>query len=189
MTKAEQYLAGCESFQPQANDNPDCIPFYRAWAGMRSILGHETLNQWHHLFHEAICWGSNKSMPEQFDTIIQYAQWMCSRGGRTEEPRYSYSWESTPAEPTEHDAREFFNREYKRAFPDKRANSKHANALWPEKKDHALAILREQYNAQLAEHNARESRRMAENLKRHDEWIASAWSMAEFENLVRGLVA
>lgn len=186
-TTNEDYLIGCDSFTAQLEDNPDCVPFYRAWRGMENVLGKDTLSRWHHLFHEAICWGSNKPLEEQFDTIVAHARYMCNRGGRTEEPRYSYSYNCPPSEPTDDDARKFFNSEYKRAFPDKRANSKHANALWIEKREQALSILREQYQAELKRYNDKEECRETENRRRKEEWISAAWTLAEFENVVRSL--
>lgn len=187
VTRNEQYLTGLRTFVPAENDNPECIPFYRAWSGMTAVLGKETMDRWHHLLHEAICWSLSKPELEQFQTIIQSCHWIIDRWTRPEEPRHSYSWECTPSEPTEDDARQFFNMEYKNAFPGKRANSKDANALWLEKRERAIAILRERYDANLARHNERERKRDEENARRREEWIDKFWGMALFEQFVRDL--
>jgi len=183
----EQYLQGVESFTPQPDDNPDCIPFYRAWRGMETILGKETMSRWHYILHEAICWGSNKPIEEQYSTIIQHARYMVTRWSKPEEPRYSYSYECMPSEPTDEDGRQFFNSEYKLAFPGKRANSKEANRLWAEKREQAMSILQEQYKAKLDSYLKREGQRQAENLQRREEWVARFWAMAQFEDLLRSL--
>jgi hypothetical protein len=187
----EKYLQGVAGFVAQSDDNPDCIPFYRAWRGVQNVLGKETLDRWHHLFHEAIGLSLYQRVPdrEQFAAILKHAGYMCERGGRVEEPRYSYSWESAPSEPTEHDARQFFNVEYKLAFPGKRANSKHANQLWQKNRDKALSILTEQYQARLADHKARQEKRELENARLRAEWIGQAQGMAQFEDLIRTLQA
>src|SRR5262249_15190701 len=108
---------------------------------------------------------------------------------RPDEPRYTHSYACLPSEPTDDDARQFFNGEYKRAFPDKRANSKHANALWIEKHEQAMAIVREQYQTRLAAYHARETELDASNAARRQEWIDKFRGMAEFEQFVRELEA
>ena len=183
----KRYLEGLQSFIPSKEDNPDCVPFYRAWRGMENVVGKETMSQWHHLLHEAICWASNKPESEQFPTILQHLRYMICRWTKPEEPRYSYSWTGAPSEPTEQDARKFFNDEYKRAFPGKRANSKEANRLWEEKRAQAFSILQEQYQTRLKDYELSEQRRDAENDKRKQDYIGQFWAMAQFEEFVRQL--
>lgn len=183
----EKYLLGVGNFVVSPEDNPDCVPFYRAWRGMENVVGKEMMSRWHYLVHEAVCWGSNKPIEEQFQTIVGHLRYMVERWQRPEEPRYSYSYACAPSEPTEHDARQFFNDEYKRAFPGKRANSKDANRLWKEKRDQAFAILRERHNTKQAEYEACEQEYERNNVRRREEWIEKFWSMALFEEFVRGL--
>lgn len=183
----EKYLDGHSSFVVSPDDNPDCVPFYRAWAGMTAVLGKETMNRWHHMLHEALCTASYKPLEEQYTTAVEHLRYMVDRWQQPERPRMFHSYACSPSEPTEQEAREFFNVEYKRAFPDKRANSKHANGLWIEKREQAMAILREQYNARLADHETREREHDARNQRTMDEWIDKFRGMAEFEQFVRTL--
>jgi hypothetical protein len=186
-SNAERYLDGTRTFVPDATDNPDCVPFYRAWRGVQNVLDKPTLDKWHHLLHEAICTASYKPEHEQYATFIGHLRYMAERWIKPNEPRPSYGYECEPSEPIEHDARQFFNSEYKRAFPGKRANSKEANRLYEEKREQAVTILREQYNIKRAAYEAREAERDARNQRARDEWIAQFWSMAEFEQLIRNI--
>ena len=187
LTRADIFLDASRAFVPQADDNPDCIPFYRAWAGMRAVLGKETMDNWHHMFHEAICWNLPKAETEQYAAILSHARYMIERWQKPEVPRTSYSWECAPSEPTEQDARTCFSSEYKVAFPKNRLNSKHARELWDTHKDKAMQLVRETYQANLAAYEKREQDRQARADRERAEWIDKFWSMAEFEDLVRSL--
>lgn len=186
-SNAERYLDGAQAFVPDATDNRDCVPFYRAWRGVQNVLDKPTMDKWHHLLHEAICTASYKPEHEQYVTFVKHLRYMLERWTRPDEPRYSYSYNCPPSEPTDDDARQFFNGEYKRAFPGKRANSKEANRLYEEKREQAMAILREQYQTRLAAHEARESEYDARNERARDEWIDKFRRMAEFEQLIRNI--
>lgn len=184
-----QYLEGLQAFVPDAKDNPDCIPFYRAWRGMENVLGKDTMSHWHHLMHEAICWATYKPIEEQYATILQHLRSMVDRWKQPEPPRYFYFYECAPSEPTEQDARKFFNEEYKKAFPGKRVNSKHANELWLQKKEQALSILRTNYKTRLAAFEQRKQDHEAREQRARQDWINQFHSMALFEQFVRGLEA
>lgn len=187
MTSTQTYLNGFQSFVPASDDNPDCVPFYRAWRGMETVIGKDAMNKWHHLLHEAIGWASYKPESEQYHTIVTHLRAMVDRWEAPKEPYHSFFYETKPTEPTEKDARDLFNREYKRAFPNKRANSKHANEQWRLKRDQAIAIVQEQYQDSLARYEKRKAEREQENARRKQDWIDTFHSMANFEEFVRNL--
>lgn len=188
MTSNEKYIEGCRAFVPAPDDNPDCVPFYRAWAGVRAVFGKEVMDMYHHFFHEAICWqAGHLPLEQQWDCITKHLQYIIDRWTRPEEPRYSYMWDAKPQPPKEEDARQLFNREFKKAFPGKRANSKEANRLWEEKKALAMKYVTNDYERNLAAYQERVREKAEDNARRRAKWIDEFWGVALFENFVRGI--
>lgn len=129
------------AFVPVADDNPECVPFYRRWFGAMAVLESlgfdkkSALNDHHSMFHYACCQSTN------------YAEFLVSlrsslpRPVRAPEMRCNY--DPQPAEATEADARQIFDDSFRTAFKGKRLNSKFAAQKWEEKKARALEIARE----------------------------------------------
>jgi hypothetical protein len=183
----DSYLIGVRAFEASENDNPDCVPFYRAWFAMTQVIGKDAMSRWHHLLHECLCWASSQPESEQFNVALKHARYMIDRWSTPDEPRYIYSGQAHPSEPTETDARKFFNEEFKRAFPGKRANSREANRLWEEKREQAMAILRERYQASVKEYETHEQDIETKNAAMREAWIDRFRGMAEWEQFVRNL--
>lgn len=196
LNREQAYIEASHAWVPDPYDMveyPSNLPFYRAWQGVVAAMGVSDYSQLEErfkgLFHNPICWCMGLPIEQQWAKMVEQFRDMVSKWNAPEEPRL-VNWgfyESAPVEPTEHDARQFFNQEYKRAFPGKRANSKDANALWLEKKDKAMVILQERHKGQYAAWEQRRDAAGERQAKARQEWIDKFHAQALFEDWVRSL--
>lgn len=177
-TRRQAYVDAFHAMTVDPEDNPDCIPSYRAAAGLRAAWGESFYESHSHsLFHRAFCYAGDVAgrgdVEGSYDVALDVIREWTETAPMPEEPRFSYnSWMSAPSEPTERDARVYFNTQYKLAYPNRRANSKHANEFWKENRDVAIRILREKYNAELDKYNAELARIDAQNQKARADYDA-----------------
>lgn len=175
-----------DAFVPADDDNPDCIPFYRMWHGLKAAWGSQFADTFNGALHRAACEGSYaKTNEERYRIALVSLKALVADAKLPEEPRYQHYYGCLPDEPTEQDARAFFNQEYKRAFPGRRANSKDANVKWAEKREQAMAIVRQRYEDSCTAYRARESEIEQGNTRYRQEWFDKLHSMALLENAVR----
>lgn len=189
MDARQVFAEGCKAYEPSPTDNPDCIPFYRAWTGLTAAWSDLFPDKFGHIMHTASCAASYHADPEKaYEAAVAQLRGMVDGYQTPREPIGSYYCGGINAqEPTESTVKAFFNSEFKRAFPGERANSKHAHELWAKNRDKATAILRERYEAALADYQKREDEQRARNAARRQEWIDGIHAAALLENAVRSL--
>lgn len=158
----EVYEAAYRDFVPAAEDNPENIPFYRAWAALKALLifyGYPDPYRAPINAHSICCWDHSGSYEGFLKTLSMH----------TPEPpvkveRVQCRYYSEPRKPAEKDAYEIFSRNYKQVFPGKRLNSNHAKDRWIAKRDIALQMAEEDYLITKQDYDAK--------LKKHTDEIA-----------------
>lgn len=189
LNKENLFDEAYETFEPTADDSLDCIPFYRAFAGLRAAWGNEFCDQFHHAVHQAACWSSGTTEKSRYQICVDTLRHLVEQSAIPPEPRSVFSYDAAPTSPTEYDARQFFNGEYKKAFPEKRANSKHANGLWKQKKAQSVEILENHYTEMMRRYDVEQERIKRNNQTRRQEWINSIHKLALFENAAKSILA
>ena len=175
---SEAYRQACAEYVPDASDNPECVPFYRAWRGVKAAWGTGFVEANHHWVHRALCWSS----PEyEYETVLKTIRFLANDAKRPDDPYRELSYHCPPHEPTEDDVIHFFRMEYRRAYPGKRVNSKHAKEQWAKVKDRAAQLVREQYEKDLEEYRAKEAAIKARNDAQQAEWQAQVDAIEAFK--------
>lgn len=178
------------SWKQEPTDNPENIPFYRAFAGLRAAWGEDFYKNYNHVIHHVA-----GSMDKRADNLynealrqLSYYEGYSVTYKLPEQPRPRYSYSSEPAAPGEKDAKEYFNREYKRVYPEKRLNSKDAHEKWTANKGKALEIVFQTYSKALADYRAHEKALNIENDSRQREWENKIQEIAIFEDSIRSIL-
>lgn len=182
MTAQDRFQEAYHGFQPAADDNPECIPFYRSHAGLRAAWGEDFCRQHHSLVHECACYCNG-----DYAKAVQHAKWIGETIKLPEEPSYSYSWKSEPRKPTEADAKEEFKWRFKAAFPGQRLNSREARQKWLEKRRQALKYVGKRYHKALLEYRQDVERCAEENAKRKAEWQGECSRLEALKAAVQSL--
>lgn len=193
----DAYEQASAAFVPAPDDNPQAILCYRAWAGLRAAWGAEFCEQFNSAVHNCACaaaWAQEgRTAPyaaaeSTLRALVAEQRAPIFPDKWREEPRYVHSYRAEPAAPTERDAREEFNRQWRAKFPGKRCNSREANARYLELADKAMAIVRERYARDLAEYHAAEARTVRENEARRANWVNTIHGAALFEHAARRIL-
>lgn len=207
MTTIERYVQGYESYVSPDSEPADQQHFHRSWAGVVAARGYSSYSEmpererW--LFYNPICWVEWQRLlvEQQWPAIVAQLQEQVDKWTPPEEPRSWYFSEIAPPEPTERDARAYFNREFKRAYPGERANSKHANAAYLEvirdggafghetRQQRAMRVLRHQWTTAVATYEQRKAEHESRCLTLRQEWLDKIHTQALFEEFVRSLRA
>ncbi len=187
--RREIFEQAAAAFLPAPDDSAAAIPFYRAWAGLRAAWGESFCKDFNGAVHNAACAAGWAPDGERYQAALITLRHLSENQQAPAAPRevWANAYHATPVEPTERDAREFFNAEWRRKYPGKRANSKEANTKYAELSGKALAILRERYAQALAEYQRREEQTSRENAARREEWFGKLHGMAAFEDAVRDI--
>lgn len=174
-TNAEIYAEACAAFIPAPEDNPDNVPFYRTWYGLKAVLAEHgyadpfkaPLN-----VHGICCWAKGGTWEEVLNVIPMHTP---KEPKRLEHVRCYYDSEPTP--PTEKDARRIFETQYRNAYPKNRINSKHAKEAWERVKAKAEKFAQAEYECAKAEYDAKIAKREQEERASDD---AHALKMDEY---------
>ena len=183
MNREAVYESAVTSFVPNDDDPPENIRYYRFYAGLAAAWPDVP----EYLRHNAsMVLGSNNGRSD-YQNAAEWLSATCRAIKPPCEPIHSYNYSSPPDEPSEKSIREYFNDQFKRAFPGERTNSKHANALWIEKQEQARKNVWEMYKE---DHNAfevREARIEAENATRRAEWQEKVDGIRRIQALAEGI--
>lgn len=183
-----RFLQAWEAFTPLPDDCPDAIPYYRNWAGLRAVVGAEDLARFHGGIHNAMFWARDHT----WASIRRAIQKAAEGAEPPPEPERRVPWHlSEPAELTEEllhkHASEIFKRDFKRAFPRKRLNTKFARKKWIEVRGHARELARREHEAALAVYERERMKFDKMNAIARCEWLGRVRAIAEFENFARSL--
>ena len=181
MTNREKYESGKLSFVQSPTDNPECIPFYRAWAGMRAVAGDDRMKEWHHSFHRALLW--NNEGQEWDRTIANLLDGISS--GKRREVSYRSFYESEPDPDIDARALQIFHIQYRERFKGKRINGTHARDQWELVKGKAIAIARDEYQSLINSYNERKGKIDMANEESQISVINADRADAEFEYWIR----
>jgi hypothetical protein len=187
VSTALRYQEAAASFVPASDDNPDCIPFYRAFTGLRAVWCEDFCKTNHHIVHQAACHASQVWPEDAYRVALASVRDLASKMVNPPRPNPQYSYRAAPGEPTEADAYNLFKEEFKRAFPDKRVNSRFAKEKWNQKREKALEIVRERWSLARGRFDAEERKIQDVNDKQRQEWEARCASIAEFKAAVGSL--
>jgi hypothetical protein len=194
MSNQEKFDQAYKSFVPAADDNPDNVPFYRAYAGLKLAWGERFAKAFGHVVHHCACCISSKNDLERHpNDLYQFALkqlnfYLTNNWTVPEDPRYQGFYDQKPIYPGEVQVREFFNQQFKGKFPGERINSKHAKALWIEFQDIAKDLVVKEYQKKLEHYQHREKTIEDGNRARRDEWMDKIQERALFEEEVRKIL-
>ncbi len=190
MSSQQRFEEAFKGWKQEPTDNPENIPFYRAFAGLRAAWGEDFYKNYNHVIHHVAC-----SMDKRAENLYQealrqlaYYEGYSITYKLPEQPRPRYSYSSEPNKPGEKEAKEYFDREYKRVYPGKRLNSKDAHEKWAANKDKALLIVTQAYTKALDAYQAKEKALDAENDARQREWENKIQETAIFENFIKEIL-
>lgn len=177
-----------DAFVPAADDNPDCVPFYRAAAGLYAAWGKEFCDRYNSAVHRAACECSHSHPTmSRYQLALYMLKYTAEQTKAPSEPRYSYSSRCEPSEPTEQDARNIFNAQFKRAFPGQRLNSKAAKEKWAQVRDKAFSLARADYETALAAYRAHEASIDKQNAARKAEYQGQLDAIQQFRAAVAAI--
>lgn len=186
MTGAEIYRDAYHAYEPQPDDRPDGISFYRAWAGLRAAWGDVFCKKYDAILHRACCMAYRFSPEEGYAIALSIVE-ESARQADPPRPSGPYSSNCPPRLPREDDARNLFKSEFRRAFPGKRLNSREANRLWIEKRAQAMEIVQARYRERCAQYEADEKLMSDERAARVAEWGERCQRNADFRQAVEAL--
>ena len=114
MTNQELFNQAYQAFTPAPDDNPDNIPFYRAYAGLRSAWGDKFEKAYSHIVHHCACVISpsyeRERHPDLYaNALRQLAFYLDNNWKEPEDPRYQGFYDQEPTYPGEVQVREYFN--------------------------------------------------------------------------------
>lgn len=190
MNREELFEAAYAAFVPAEDDNPECVPFYRAWRGLEAAWGAEFCKRYNGVVHRAACECSYKHPTMRpYELALFTAKHMIENAKAPEEPRVVYSHRAEPSEPTEQDARAIFATQFKAKWPNERLNGKLAREKWELVKDRAYAIARERYETLLAEYREYEAGIQRQNDARKAEWQSKVDHLKQLREAVASLAS
>jgi hypothetical protein len=161
VNRKELFEQARAAFTPDASDNPECIPFYRVWAGLKAVWGAEFCANYHYVVHQAACYASDRKV-DAYEVAVATAKDFAQRIELPRKPEPCISWGITvPQEPTEDDAYSLFKTQFRTAFPGKRPNSAFGKEKWQAVRTKAVTIVRDRYAEEKAQYDAEIARRKA----------------------------
>ena len=184
------YSAAFASYEPQADDHPSAIPFYRLWLGLRAVLGTDTVERFHHWFHSAYQY---VYAPDAGDwaSVVRAIQLYAGELKLPPEPQRRIPWHLSEPDAAKIPARarEIFEDQFRAKYPGKRINSKLAREKWAEVEGKALEFATQEYDGEikryeteLARHNAGYEQEMAR-------WQEQADAIAGFKRVAQAIGA
>ena len=185
MTTAERFKLLCDSFTPRPDDYPDSIPFYRAAFALRELWGAGFVDTYYHIWHQAACYSSDAPTDRYAIALATARKFLDAPIPKASAPCHNYDAEPTP--PTEVDAKKEFCRQYRRAFPGKRVNSKHANELWAQTHDAAVKIVMDRYKSDLDDWFRREREHSERNARNQQVWMDTLHERANMDHAILAL--
>ena len=190
--KSDAYVRAYRAFEPALDDNPDCVPYYRAAAGLKAVWGQEFCTKYSSAFHRAFCAAGSVRAEDGLRAAEAALEEMISLSQEypreKERPRTRFFYQAEPAEVTVENVRAFFCEEYRRAFPGRRSNSRHAKMLWVEKEKEAWKILWERHARKMEAFRAEEAKCDSENRRRYEEWQAECERTEAFVAFAKNLI-
>lgn len=181
----EAYEAAYRDFVPATEDNPENVPFYRAWAALKALLiiyGYPDPYKAPINAHSICCWEHSGDYNAFVKILPMHTP---KEPVKVERMRCRYY--SEPNKPTEKDAYEIFSRNYKLVFPGKRLNSKHAKEKWIEKRDMAFTLANEDYAVLKRDYEAKVKHQQDKDDKEAAEFQAKVAEYQEAIELIEKL--
>lgn len=178
--KSEIFEQAYADFVPAKDDNPDAIPYYRAFAGLRAAWGEDFYLKYNHAVHQAACWCGGLN-GDRYQVAVATIMDLVEKTRLPDPPRMEMSWDSEPNPPTENDARGIFNASFKKAFPGKRLNSKFAREKWEEKRELAMNLAQEEYEGKKAAYDAKQAKIDQRNADATAIWEEQVRKIEEFK--------
>jgi len=174
MTNLETiYTQAKAAWTPQEGDNLENAWFYSSWAGFIAMCTELQEDPWkhNHIAHQAIC----SSRGEWAELLRCFANLYPAY---PPEPKRHFSSDCEPYR-NESLAGQIFARQFRRAFPGKRINSRFAKEKWREVRSQAEVLAEREYQSCLAEWQEREDRRNREYDRQIAEWQEKCGKVAE----------
>lgn len=184
MNNRQRFEEAYDAFVPAPDDNPDNVWFYRTYAGLKAAWGPAFHKNYEAVLHHVACTARELRSVPLYDGALRQLAFYLEHGYEfqiPEEPHYRGFYDQMPQYPGERDAKELFNSEFKRVYPDKRLNSREAHEKWAANKDKAFQILVDQYHKKMAHYTARENECAEQNRLRRAEWLDKIHARALFE--------
>lgn len=166
-TREAEYERLKAEYQPDPDDNPDCLKYNQAWYALRGLAladgfsAEEFKAAWHTL-HSVVGW----SQGEWKHMAPCYWQF---RPSLPDKPQHRCCYIPRPHRG---DPRELFKQQFKAKWPDKRLNSNFANEQWVKVQATAIAMIDEEYEQAMAEWQAKVDAFEARQAKEIAEWRA-----------------
>lgn len=184
MTSEEIFQKARQAFQLRDDDNPDCILYYRDWAGICAVVGQEKADKFNSFIHNAMFYANPAHTWEGIKCGLTS---MIKEMTVPEKPTTHICWAVEPNQDVEGRAYEMFKVQFKQEFPQKRINSKFAKEKWQEKKTLAMKYAQENVDCEMDRYREEVNCVEAKNQRVLEEWQNKIHSMALLEKFVREL--
>jgi len=140
---------GIKNCEIQKDDNPDCIPFYRFWNGLRELFGKEFVGEYHGIFHQATISLRSYAEPD-LDVYFKETIRIFNYQHPIRHPAYrKINPDPKPELREEERARKIFESHFRVSFKGKRINSNFAKTKWESVKEQAYKFARENFEAEM----------------------------------------
>jgi len=172
-----------DAFVPDKEDNIDCIPYYRCWAGIRAVIGEVHIKKYNNFIHNSMFWARAHTWTE----LVKAMQINIPDMTPGDCPREYYCYDAKPCQDVELIARSIFEQQFRDAFPRKRLNSKFAKEQWVKVQDKAREFAREDIARAMKPYNDKLARLEREYKADLKSYINKCHALASWENFVRSL--
>lgn len=152
---ADTFTLAHEAFIPAPDDNPDAVPFYRAYAGLKQAWGAEFVDEFHTAIHQIGCHIMHLKLEEKYPKALELLRYNVEHQAVIPKPQKRYQYHSEPDPPTEQDVVDLFNEQFRGAYPGKRINSKFAKEKWSQYSHMAKKAVQERYERAKAAYQGR----------------------------------
>lgn len=177
-----------DAFVPAPDDHPDRVPLCRNWDATQAVVGKEIMRAYHHHFHEVICMETRSDRASTWRIVLNGLRQQSREESRLVPPRFFYPWYLTEpdgrSETLEKRAKAFFESAFKQKYPDKRLNSKFANAEWEKLHEKMFKLAFKDYQDQHQEYSKKLNTHKEREAQEFAAWVDKLHVLALFDNFV-----